>query len=162
MYLPFQNVHSPLQVPVEDEELYPDIKTKSRRVFSGMVSALDDAVGMIVQELENTGLLDNTIIVFTSDNGGPIPSGASNYPLRGSKYTLWEGGTRSSAFVYSSMFENKGTINKELIHVVDWIPTLLAGVKGQLTTEENKAKAEQFLSEGSTDDYGYLRLRHRS
>jgi arylsulfatase A-like enzyme len=147
MYLPFQSVHGPLEVPVEYKELYPDIKNHKRRVFSSMVSAMDDAVGMIVEELENTGLLKNTILLFTSDNGGPYDSGANNYPLRGSKGTLWEGGTRASAFVYSSMFENKGTINRELIHVVDWIPTLLAGVKGQLT-EENKAKVERVLSEG--------------
>ena len=146
MYLPFQNVHGPLQVPIEYEELYPGIKNKKRRVFSGMVSALDDAVGIIVEKLKNTGLFENTIIVFTADNGGPVDSGANNYPLRGSKSTLWEGGTRASAFVYSSMFENKGTINDQLIHVVDWIPTLLTAVKGQLS-EDDKHKVELFLSE---------------
>ena len=146
MYLPFQNVHGPLQVPVEYEELYPDIKNKKRKTLSAMVSALDDAVGTIVRSLQETELIRNTIIVFSSDNGAKYDGGGSNYPLRGTKATLWEGGTRSAAFVYSSMLTNNRTKNHEMFHIVDWIPTLLSAVKDKLN-EEDQSKVEEFLAE---------------
>jgi len=94
MYLPFQNVHTPSQVPIEYEELYPNIKDKKRRVLSGMVSAMDDSVGLLVDSLKKADMVDNTIIVFTSDNGAPYGNGGSNYPLRGTKGTLCEGGIK--------------------------------------------------------------------
>ena len=50
-------------------------------------------------------------------NGGIQKNGGNNYPLRGGKSTLWEGGTRSSAFIYSSMLKNKGTTNNEYVMV---------------------------------------------
>ena len=75
-----------------------------------MVTAMDDAVGNITQSLKDSGLYDNSIILWFSDNGGPNggwPPGhdtaysASNWPLRGVKYTLWEGGTRTPAMIHS-------------------------------------------------------------
>jgi len=146
MYLPFQNVHGPLQAPIEFEELYPNIKDKHRKTLSGMVSAMDDAVGEIVNALKDKELIENTIIVFSADNGAPFDKGGSNYPLRGTKATMWEGGTRSAAFIYSSMLKDKGTKNNEMIHVVDWIPTLLSAVKGTLS-DDYQSKVEEFLSE---------------
>jgi len=146
LYLPFQSVHSPLQVPKKYEDMYPNIKTSSRRKFSGMVSAMDEAFGMVVDELRNKGMLEDTIIVFTADNGGQVDAGGNNYPLRGNKRTMWEGGTRASAFVHSTMFQNNGTVNNELMHVVDWLPTLLRAVKDQLS-DEYQSKVDEYLSE---------------
>jgi len=146
MYLPFQSVHSPLQVPKKYEDMYPNIKTKSRRIFSGMVSAMDEAVGKVVQELSNQGMLEDTVIVFTADNGGQVDAGGNNYPLRGNKRTMWEGGTRASAFIHSTLLKDNGTVNNELIHVVDWVPTLLSAVKNQLSIED-QVKVDEFLSE---------------
>merc|ERR1712076_17300 len=105
--------------------MYPDIEDRHRRIYSGMVTAMDDAVGMIIEKLKDTGMLDNTIILFSSDNGGKVKDSGNNYPLRGVKATLWEGGTRSAAFIHSPLLKDKGSINNNLIHVVDWIPTLL-------------------------------------
>ena len=80
-----------------------------------MVSALDESVRQIVTTLKKKGLYDNSIIIFTTDNGGAAggldASAGSNYPLRGAKNTLWEGGVRGVGFVHSPLIKKRGEIN---------------------------------------------------
>jgi arylsulfatase B len=71
---------------------------KERRTYAGMVSALDDAVLRIERTFTTAGIWNQTLLVFTTDNGGPLGS-ANNFPLRGHKSTAWEGGVRGVAFV---------------------------------------------------------------
>ena len=79
-----------------------------------MVSALDESVRQIVTTLKRKGLYDNSIIIFTTDNGaaagGLDASAGSNYPLRGAKNTLWEGGVRGVGFVHSPLLKKRGKI----------------------------------------------------
>lgn len=94
-----------------------------------MVKKLDDSVGDIVQALQNKQILNNTIIVFISDNGG-ITAGlssnyASNWPLRGLKFSPFEGGVRVAGLIWAPYINLTTHIWKGYMHVVDWMPTLL-------------------------------------
>ncbi|KAK7098571.1 hypothetical protein V1264_002833 [Littorina saxatilis] len=126
LYLPYHLCHGPLQVPAKYENMYSDIQNSSRRIYCGMVSMMDESFGNITQALDSRGLLDNTLLVFTTDNGGPVQYGANNWPLRGGKGTFWEGGTRGVAFVWSkNLLSRTGYTNNEMMHAVDWYPTIL-------------------------------------
>lgn len=97
-----------------------------------MVKKLDDSVGDIVKSLSKKGILDNTIIVFISDNGG-ITSGISannaiNYPLRGLKFTPFEGGIRVNGLVWSKNLTQGEHLWQGYMHVSDWLPTLSSAV----------------------------------
>lgn len=125
LYVPFNAVHSPLQVP--DEYLPPtaDKLDNKRRIFTGMTVCMDEAIGKIVAALEETGLRKNTLIVFHSDNGGPEGLGADNGPLRGQKGTLYEGGVRVTALANFPGVIPADSVCNEPLHVVDMFPTLV-------------------------------------
>ncbi len=85
------------------ERMLPIRLAQDDPIYGGLVEQMDDAVGIVLDKLDALGLADNTIVVFTSDNGG-VASGdnysTNNAPLRGGKGYQWEGGTRVPLFVY--------------------------------------------------------------
>ena len=88
---------------------------------------MDTAVANVYTALDKTEQLDNTYIIFASDNGGCPTNGGRNYPLRGTKGTLYEGGVHVEAFVSSPLLPSKmqGADYDNIFHVSDWFPTML-------------------------------------
>jgi arylsulfatase A-like enzyme len=131
LYVPFNAVHSPLQAPEEYLAKYADVTPPNRKKYCAMMSCLDDQVGKIVAALEQEQQRDKTLILFSSDNGGPLGLGATNGDLRAGKGTLYEGGVRVCALANWPSKIKPGTVVNEPLHVVDVYPTLLtlAGAK---------------------------------
>ena len=129
LYVPFNAVHAPHQVPEKYKQPYAAL-AEPRRTYAGMVAAEDEAVGQIVAAIEAKGIRGNTLVVWSSDNGGPSPGRVtSNGPLRAGKGTLYEGGVRVCAFATWDGHIKPGTVVNAPIHMVDWYPTL-AGLAG--------------------------------
>jgi arylsulfatase A-like enzyme len=133
LYLPFNAPHSPLQAPEGYLNRYSHIADKKRQAYAAMVECLDDQVGRVVAALETRGLTNNTLIAFSSDNGGPLEAGgATNGKLRAQKGTLYEGGTRVCALANWPGHIAPGTVTQEPLHMVDWFPTFVKLSGGSL------------------------------
>ncbi len=126
LYVPFNAVHSPHQVPPEYMKPYEANLKGERLKYAGMLAAMDEAVGQIVDAVEKAGVRRNTLFVFSSDNGGPQPGVVTdNGKFRAGKGTLYEGGVRVAAFATWDGHIKAGTTITEPLHMVDWYPTLL-------------------------------------
>ena len=101
MYLAYNAPHTPLQATREDYDALPQIKDHTRRVYAAMIRNLDRNIGRVLAELKAQGLDQNTLVIFTSDNGGAHYIGLDdlNKPYRGWKATFFEGGTRVPFFM---------------------------------------------------------------
>ncbi|CAL4122499.1 unnamed protein product [Meganyctiphanes norvegica] len=125
LYIAHQNVHNPYQVPNEYSDLYPDVEDADTRIALGMVSAMDESVGAVVDALKSTDQYDNTVIIFSTDNGAQQNIIDANYPLRGYKFSVWEGGTRGAGFIHSPLLQGIPRVYNGLMHVTDWHNTIL-------------------------------------
>ena len=96
---------------------------EQEKMRAGTVTALDEAVGDIIEALKTEGLFDNTVILFSSDNGGA--GDKYNKPLRGRKEFMYEGGVRVVGVLSSPMIQNQGSVFNGLIHVSDWFSSFL-------------------------------------
>lgn len=138
-YVPFTAVHLPIKEPSEWLQRVPkNITGDVPRHYAACVMHLDDAVGRIIQALEDKGVRDNTLLVFTSDNGGSTvenndlkypddncPNGrltGNNHPLRGQKGDVYEGGTRVPTLVFWPGHAKPGRVSSP-VQITDWMPT---------------------------------------
>ena len=135
LYLPYQAVHWPLQAPPRYVALYAN-KTggnHARQMLCAMAKCMDDGIGNITRAMKSKAMWENTVVIFTSDNGGPTNnnegSWSSNFPLRGGKNTLWEGGTRVVGAIRGPGIPS-GTVSYEKMHATDWLPTLVSMATG--------------------------------
>jgi arylsulfatase A-like enzyme len=132
LYVAFNAPHTPHQAPDEYLKQYAAIKDRKRQYYAAMVTCLDDGVGAIVAALKDQGLTNDTLVIFSSDNGGPVNQGANNGTLRGAKGGLHEGGVRVPAFAVWPGKLKAGTTCNEPLHMVDWYPTLVQLAGGSL------------------------------
>ncbi|MBI3877381.1 MAG: sulfatase-like hydrolase/transferase, partial [Verrucomicrobia bacterium] len=131
IYVPFNAVHAPHQTPESYKDSYASLP-EPRRTYAGMLAAMDEAVGTILAALDQSGRRQNTLVIFSSDNGGPAPGRVTdNGPLRAGKATLYEGGVRVCACAAWPGHIPAGSTVSAPLHMVDWYPTLLkiAGAK---------------------------------
>ena len=134
LYLAHWGPHTPLQATVEDYEAVGEIKPHRLRVYAAMIRAIDRSVGRINAALRAEGLEENTIVVFSSDNGGPGYVGLPdiNKPFRGWKLTNFEGGLRVPLFIkWPSKIQAGKRINQPVSHL-DVMPTLAAAAGTEL------------------------------
>eukprot|EP00611_Tribonema_gayanum_P029294 TRINITY_DN778_c0_g1_i1.p1 TRINITY_DN778_c0_g1~~TRINITY_DN778_c0_g1_i1.p1 ORF type:complete len:299 (-),score=65.46 TRINITY_DN778_c0_g1_i1:888-1784(-) len=128
----YQNPHFPAE-PDDDMQYTPvetelDALSDDDRIKAGkLMYNLDLEVGRLVSGLESAGIMDNAIMVFTSDNGPCRDYGLSAYPFRGAKNYTFEGGSHVRAFVTSTRLPESrlNTTYTGLFHVTDWVPTLM-------------------------------------
>jgi len=126
LYLAHPAPHDPLLAPARLQEKCAHIKNYRRRMNCAMVAGVDEGFGRLISVLRESGELENTIIVFSSDNGGVPYAGGLNYPFRGGKSTAYEGGVRAPGFIYAPKQLGKNYNFKGLFHVADFFPTFMA------------------------------------
>lgn len=139
VYGAFQSVHGPLEVPDNYLEKCRSIPYSNRKIFCGMMQALDEGISNITMTLDSKGYLNNTVIILTTDNGGQTAKGSSNWPLRGNKATVFEGGVRGVSFVWGKMLPKTNYDHSGLMHITDWYRTIVEGIAG-LKLSDNETK----------------------
>jgi len=159
-FLSFYAVHAPIQTTREKWAKYrqkaekmgiaekgfkmghflPIRQVQDNPLYGGLVEMMDDAVGYVLQVLEEQGLDDNTIVIFTSDNGGVSAGDAfatSNLPLRGGKGYQFEGGIREPYFIKVPWMDIAGKKSDVPVTGTDFYPTLLEFAGAELRPEEH-------------------------
>lgn len=175
--------HCPLQVPdsylarfnYPDDEALCQAQTpyifpgsagsdyRCRSQYAAMVYLLDEEIGNVTAALKAKGLWADTLMVLHSDNGGPVvlaESGASNWPLRGGKYSDFEGGVRVAGFMAGGYVPPalRGTTQEGMVHVADWLATYcgLAGLNASFCTADALAAASGLPPIDSLDQWPLL------
>lgn len=158
-YLSFYSVHTPLigrpdlieyykkkraDMGLEDKfgkEPPRNVRqTQAHAVYAAMVHAMDEAVGVVLDTLEKEGIADNTLVIFTADNGGLSTSEGSptsNLPLRAGKGWLYEGGIREPTIVRWPGLTQPGSLSSVPITSTDYYPTILAAAKAEAKPEQH-------------------------
>ena len=127
LYLPYYAVHTPLQAKPRLEQKYTKkgpATCQANANYAGMVDNLDSCIGTLMKELEALGLSENTLIIFTSDNGG-IREVSCQDPLRAGKGSYYEGGIRVPLILRWPGKIEKGSVSEEPVINLDFYPTLM-------------------------------------
>lgn len=136
LFLSYNAPHAPLQATEKYLQRFAHLKDERRRTYAAMVSAVDDGVGRVLEELKRHSLSEDTLIFFLSDNGGPTADNASNNkPLRGNKGSPWEGGIRVP---FAAQWPGKipaGTVFQHPVISMDIFATIAALAKAPLSAE---------------------------
>jgi len=130
LYYAQQDPHSPLSAPDYFLESSPcvNIQDEDRQIYCGMMRCIDTSVEGMMAAISDIGQYSNTLFVASGDNGGAPKNGGYNYPLRGSKGTLFEGGIRQNSWIWGAMLPSQvvGTTYYDQLHVTDFFPTFMS------------------------------------
>ncbi|XP_055333780.1 arylsulfatase B-like [Paramacrobiotus metropolitanus] len=160
--------YGPEQHVMASYQLRPPVRSFSnqfpeRKKQLGIIQVLDEQFRRLTNALTYTGAINNTIIVFMADNGGPLPevagfihgsNHASNWPLRLGKGSLFEGGVRGLSFIWSPLLKRRGRVTNQLFHVSDWLPTLYEAAGGNVRDLVNVTGVSQWKSLFHGNNYG--------
>lgn len=132
LYLAYNAVHSPLQGADAYMRKFSHIEDIHRRIFAAMLANMDDSVGAVLKQLRKSGLEENTLIFFLSDNGGPTQElTSSNAPLRGSKGQMYEGALRVPFMVQWKGVIPAGKVYDNPVSSLDIYATAAANAKAE-------------------------------
>jgi arylsulfatase A-like enzyme len=161
MYLPFSAPHTPFQAKKEIYDLYAHIKDDNKRVYYAMIHSLDEAVGKLLDKLEELDIDDNTMIFFLSDNGGAVYThAADNSPLKGGKFSNFEGGINVPFLMSWPKYLKAGMVYQHPVSSLDIFATICkvaavdlpkdrvfdgADLMPFLSTDNNNSKPHQAL-----------------
>ncbi|MGL3821470.1 sulfatase-like hydrolase/transferase [Sphingopyxis sp. R3-92] len=147
MYLAFNAPHTPLQATREDYDRLPQIKDHKTRVYGAMIAQLDRRIGDVMAKLKALGIDDNTLVIFTSDNGGAWYNGIENLnaPYRGWKATFFEGGIRTPFFMRWPAKIAPGTSRADTTGHIDLFATI-AGAAGAAVPGDRTIDSENILA----------------
>jgi arylsulfatase A-like enzyme len=124
-YVSFNAVHTPMEPDPNDADTFPELEGK-RRKAAQMTLSLDRACGSIVAKLDELGIRENTLVIFTNDNGGPSDrNGSSNYPHAGTKAVQLEGGIRVPGIVSWPGKLPQGSVYEYPMITLDFLPTFV-------------------------------------
>jgi arylsulfatase A-like enzyme len=137
MYLAYNAPHTPLQATREDYRTLSHIKDHTLRVYAAMILQLDRNVGRLTQALQERGLEDDTLVVFTSDNGGAYYLGIEdlNWPFRGWKQTFFEGGIRSPMMMKWPAAIRPGSVYHAPVSHFDIFATTVAAARAAMPAD---------------------------
>lgn len=132
LYLPFNAVHAPLDIPPKLADAFPEIKDPKRRAYARMQKSMDDAVGQVLAKVRELDLEHDTLIFFVGDNGGPTPgTTSSNGPFKGYKTQVFEGGIRVPFVAQWRGHIAEGKVESRPVISLDILPTALAAAAGK-------------------------------
>lgn len=165
LFLSYNAPHGPLQATEEDLAKFAHIEDKKRRTYAAMMYALDRGVGTLQAWLKENGQLENTLIVFFSDNGGATGNASWNGPLSGVKGCLREGGVRVPMLWSWPARLPKGTRCEDPVSSLDLLPTFVAAAEGSalalrppLSHEDKRNYAKATKKYGAYDGVDLLPL----
>lgn len=157
LYLPFNAPHTPLQAPRAHYERFAHVGDPVRRTYAAMITALDDGIATVLDALEEHGVADDTIVVFTSDNGGTSYLGVTdNAPLAGGKFTTFQGGIAVPLLLRFPRRVAPGTVYAEPVSLLDLFATVDAATTG--SGGEGDATASTATARGRPERPRELRL----